>query len=80
MIGADLTIKLDLPFGAIDAAFLEEIVHRALTEAQVPVVDVEFDGFREVDSPLGPGGGITGPDLPLGPLGAPITRPPGGRF
>lgn len=80
MLGLDLTIRLDLPFGAVDAAFIEETVHRALVEARIPVVDVEMDGLREVDSPLGPNPGITGPDLPAGPLGAPLTRPPGGRY
>lgn len=68
MLAADLTIKLDLPFGAVDYAFIERIVHEALLAQQVPVVDVEMDGLRDLGTALpetlGP------PDRPLpGPFG-----------
>lgn len=78
MLAADLTIKLDLPFGAVDYALIERVIHEALTEARIPVVDVEMDGTREVDAPLG--GTLGPPDSPIGPAGAPLTRPPGGRY
>lgn len=75
MIAADMTIKLDLPYGAVDYAFMEEVVSRALREARIPVVDVEMDGIREVDAPLPQS--VPSPDLPVGPGGAPTTPLPG---
>lgn len=76
MLAADLTVKLDLPFTAVDGAFIERIVHEALSEAHVPVVDVEFDGVRSVDGPIPEQVGPV--DVP-GAL-APYTRPPGARY
>lgn len=78
MLGADLTIKLDQPFGTVDYALIERVVHQALVEARIPVVDVEMDGVREVDAPLPTG--APPPDVPLGPFGLPRTAPPGGRY
>lgn len=77
MLAADMTIRLDLPYGAVDYAFMEEIVARALREARVPVVDVEMDGIREVDAPLPQV--VPAPDFPLGPSGAPRTPLPGAQ-
>lgn len=79
MLAADLTIKLNVPLGGVDYAFLERIIHQALTEHQVPVVDVEMDGVRVIDSPLGPEP-LPAPDAPIGPAGSPMTRPPGARY
>lgn len=75
MLAADITIKLDLPLGAVDFALIERLVHQSLGEHGIPVVDVEMDGLRVVDSPLGP-------ENPLGPIdpGYPRTPPPGARF
>jgi hypothetical protein len=75
VLAADMTIKLDLPYGAVDYAFLEEVVSHALRAANIPVVDVEMDGIREVDAPLPQG--VPAPDFPLGPAGAPRTPLPG---
>lgn len=75
-IAVDLTIKLDVPYGAVDYASLEHIIHTALAEAQIPVIDVELDTTRPIDEPI-PGQVVPAPDYPLGPAGAPITRPPG---
>lgn len=73
MLAADLTIKLDAQFGQIDYALIERVVHDALTEARIPVVDVEMDGTRDLAAPLSEQVGA--PDL-AGAL-APYTRPPG---
>lgn len=73
MLAADLTIKLDLNFGQVDYALIERVVHDALTEAHIPVVDVEMDGTRDLAAPLSEQLGA--PDLQNAL--APYTRPPG---
>lgn len=76
-LAAELTVKLDLPFGAVDYAFIEQTVHEALVRARVPVIDVEMDGLRD----LGPTAEqLNAPDFPLGPAGAPVTPAPGARY
>lgn len=70
MLAAELTIKLDLDYGQVDFALLERVVHEACQAAHLPVVDVEMDGLRQVDSPvattaLAPPGMVT-PTLPPG--------------
>lgn len=71
-MAVDLTIKMDVPWGTVDYAYLERIIHEALSNANIPVIDVELDATRDLSplptvlpAPAGPGGG------------APITRPPG---
>lgn len=73
MLAADLTIHLDAQFGEIDYALIERVVHDALAEAHVPVVNVEMDGTRDVSAPLSEQLGA--PDLQNAL--APYTRPPG---
>lgn len=76
MFAADVAIKLDMPFGALDYALLERIVSEACHQAGLPVVDVEIDGLRAVDAPLPAGVPPLNP-YPVGPSGAPVVPAPG---
>jgi hypothetical protein len=84
MLVAEVAIKLDLEFGQVDYAFLDEVIHNALHQHGLPVVDVEVEALRPADSPVPTTLGVMPLDygqpyspVPLGPPG-PFGR--GGQF
>lgn len=78
MIALDIEVQFDAQPGQIDYATVEHAIHGALAAMHLPVVEVGVDQTRVVDGPF-PQQPLA-PDLLVGPLGAPLTRPPGARF
>lgn len=67
MLVAEVDITLDLPFGTVDYALLDEVIHRALLEAKIPVTDVEVGNLRPIDAPVDPTQMQVAPSSPFAP-------------
>lgn len=78
-IVAEVDITLDLPFGAVDYAMLDEIITQALRNAHVPVLDVEIGSLREANAPVDPATVGVEPLSPFRP-NTPVPLGPPGPF
>lgn len=75
---ADVEITLDLPFGTIGYADLDQIIHQALIAHHLPVLDVEVIDTKPVGDALSQPAALAEPANPFAALPtAPVTRPPG---
>lgn len=51
-IGLVFQVNVGLDFGQADIAFIESVMHAALREAGVPVINIDFDEAVSVGAPL----------------------------
>jgi uncharacterized protein YllA (UPF0747 family) len=72
MTGLEMLVNVNQDRATIDVAFIERLIHEALSDAGVPIIDVEFEGMRDTAAP------ITATDL-VGPGRVTPTLPPGAR-
>lgn len=74
---AEVDVTLDLPFGAVNYALLDEIFGEALRAHHIPVLSVEVQGLRAVDVPVDPGQIQTPSGDPFSPQPSTPLGPPG---
>lgn len=64
---AEVDVALNLPFGTVDYALLDEVISSALREAGIPVISVSVGHLRPLDAPVDPGVVVGDPTSPFAP-------------